>query len=80
MALSQYEQVVVEALERLSDGPWTITDLERAEGVITDELCGGYGPECKSSAVIGWLHSLDEKDREELLFQANAVWSEREGT
>ena len=80
MAAGQDEQVVVEALERLSNGPWTVTDLVRAEGIINDELCGGYGPDCKSSAVLEWLHSLDEKERDELVFRANADWSRRQGT
>jgi hypothetical protein len=79
MALGQYELVVVEALERLSNGPWIATDLERVGEIINDELCGGCGPDCNSSAVLDWLRSLGEKDREELVFQANADWSEKQG-
>lgn len=80
MALGQYERVVVEALERLSNGPWTATDLVRAGEIINDELCGGYGPDCDRSAVLDWLRSLGEKERDELVFQANADWSEQQGT
>jgi len=53
---------------------------ERGGGeIINDELCGGYGPDCNSSAVLDWLRSLGEKDREELVFQADADWSEKQG-
>jgi hypothetical protein len=80
MGLGQYEQVVFEALERLAGGPWMVTDLVRAEQIINEELCGGYGPECNSSAVLDWLRSLGDAEREDLIFRANAEWSTKEGT
>ena len=76
MILGQYEQVVEKALESLSSGPWTVSDLERAQESITDEFCGVYGPECGSSAVLDWLRSLDQREQEELLFRISAHWSE----
>jgi len=72
MALGQYEQVVKEALEILSRGPWSATDLVRVREIINDEMCGGYGPDCKSSAVIDWLRSLDQREESDLLFRLNA--------
>jgi hypothetical protein len=75
MPLPQYEKIAEEALRSLSSGPWTVTDLVRVREVINDDLCGRYGPDCKSSAVLDWLDSLDASQQEEFLFQANADWS-----
>ncbi|OFW57704.1 MAG: hypothetical protein A2133_08695 [Actinobacteria bacterium RBG_16_64_13] len=68
----QYEKVIEEALKYLPGGPWKDTDLVRVREVITDDMCGHYGPDCKSSEVLEWLDSLDADQREELLFEANA--------
>jgi hypothetical protein len=80
MALGQYEQIVLEALQRLSGGPWSIPDLGRAEGIINDELCGGYGPDCDTSAVLDWMRSLSDADRQELILRVNDEWSRQQGT
>ena len=72
MALGQYELIVKEALEMLSNGPWSETHLMRVRDVINDEMCGGYGAECKSSEVIDWLSALDKAERDDLLFRLNA--------
>ena len=80
MALGQYEQIIVEGLQRLSDGPWSVPDLGRAEMVINDEMCGGYGPDCDTSVVFGWLRSLSDADRNDLVARANEARSVREGT
>ncbi len=71
MALGRYEQVVRDALYRVSEGPFTAKDLERAGGFITDELCGVHGLECSGSAVLDWLHSLGPEHREELIQEIN---------
>ena len=80
MILGQYEQVVEKALESLSSGPWTATDLVRARESINDEFCSMYDAECRSSAVLDWLRSLDQREQEELLVWINAHWSERQGS
>jgi hypothetical protein len=80
MALGQYEQIVFEALQRLSQGPWTVPDLGRAESIINDELCGGYGPDCDSSAVLDWLRALSDADRRELALRVNDEWSRQQST
>jgi hypothetical protein len=80
MALGQYEQIVYEALERLSTGPWSVPDLGRAESVINDELCGGYGPDCDTSAVLDWMRSLSDVDRNDLVARANEERSVGQGT
>jgi hypothetical protein len=80
MALGQYEQIVFEALQRLSDGPWSVPDLGRAEAVINDEVCGGYGPDCDSSAVFDWMRSLSDADRRDLIIRANEERSVQQGT
>lgn len=80
MALGQYEQIAYEALQRLSDGPWSVPDLGRAESVINDELCGGYGPDCDTSAVLDWMRALSDSDRADLVARANDEWSVRQGT
>lgn len=80
MALGQYEELVFEALQRLSDGPWTVTDLGRAESVINEEICGGYGPDCDSSAVLDWIKAMSDPDRSDLMARANEEWSVRQGT
>jgi hypothetical protein len=80
MALGQYELIVLKALERLSDGPWTVPDIGRAEQIIDDEMCGAYGPGCDSSAVVDWLRALSDHDRSELVARANDEWSSRQGT
>ncbi len=80
MTLGQYEQIVYEALQRLSNGPWSVPDLGRAESVITDEMCGGYGPDCDSSAVLDWLRALSDTDRADLVTRANEELSVQEGT
>ncbi len=71
MALGQYEMIVKEALEMISNGPWSATQLLRVPEVINDEMCGGYGPECKSSEVVDWLNALDQTEREDLLDRLN---------
>ncbi|MCL5735135.1 MAG: hypothetical protein M1274_06010 [Actinobacteria bacterium] len=71
MALGQYEQIVKEALEMMSNGPWNATHLMRVKDVINDEMCGGYGAECRSSEVIDWLNALDPQEQEDLLFRLN---------
>ena len=76
MALNDYERIVEEALETLHDGPWTATDLGRAREIINDEFCGGYGPDCTSSAVVQWVSTLDQRTQDDLLFRLNAEWSE----
>ncbi len=78
MALGQYEEIVFEALQRLSDGPWSVPDLGRAESVINDELCGGYGPDCDTSAVLDWLRSLSDSDRQDLTARMNDEWSRKQ--
>jgi hypothetical protein len=78
MALGQYEQIIFEALQRLSTGPWSVPDLGRAESVINDELCGGYGPDCDTSAVLDWLRALSDADRRDLVLRLNEEWSRRE--
>jgi hypothetical protein len=78
MPLGEYEQIVEEALEVLSDGPWKATDLVRARDIINDEFCGGYGADCTSSAVLDWLRSLSQKDADDLVFRLNADWSEKQ--
>ncbi len=80
MALGQYEQIVLEALQRLSDGPWSVPDLGRAESVINDEMCGGYGPDCDTSAVLDWLRALSDADRSELVLRINEQWSSLQST
>ena len=80
MVLGHYEEIVLEALQRLSGGPWTVTDLGRAESVINDELCGGYGPDCDSSAVLDWMRAMSDADRSDLIARANEEWSVRQGT
>ena len=80
MALGQYEQIVFEALERLSGGPWSVPDLGRAEQIINDEMCGGYGPDCDTSAVLDWLRSLSDADRSDLILRANDELSRQQGT
>jgi hypothetical protein len=80
MALGQYEQIVFEALQRLSDGPWSVPDLGSAESVINDELCGGYGPDCDTSAVFDWLRALSDADRRDLVTRANEQLSLQQGT
>jgi hypothetical protein len=79
MASGAYEQIVFEALERLSGGPWSVPDLGRAEQVIDDELCGGYGPDCDTSAVLDWLRALSDADRYDLVLRVNEELSSREG-
>lgn len=78
MILSDYEQLMEEALETLSDGPWTVTDLGRARSVLNDEFCGGYGPDCTSSAVMDWLDSLSQQQQADLVFRLNADRNERQ--
>jgi hypothetical protein len=80
MALGQYEQIVFEALRRLSSGPWSVPDLGRAEQIVNDEICGGYGPDCDTSAVLDWLRSLSDADRRELILRVNDELSRLEGT
>jgi hypothetical protein len=80
VVLGQYEQIAFEALQRLKDGPWSVPDLGRAEQIINDEICGGYGPDCDSSAVLDWLRSLSDADRSDLVVRANEEWSQKEGT
>ena len=80
MALGQYEQIVFEALRRLSSGPWSVPDLGRAEQIVNDEICGGYGPDCDTSAVLDWLRSLSDADRRELILRVNDELSRQEGT
>ena len=72
MVLGEYEKVVADALRSVSTGPWTATDLPRVQEVISDDFCRSYGPECKASAVLDWLRSMDGAQREDLLFQLNA--------
>lgn len=72
MALGQYELIVKEALEMLSNGPWGGSHLMRVREVVNDEMCGGSGSECKSSEVIDWLNALDETEQEDLLVRLNA--------
>jgi len=78
MILTDYEQLLQEALETLSDGPWTVTDLGRARSVINDEFCGGYGPDCTSSVVMEWLESLSQQQQADLIFRLNADWGEQQ--
>ena len=78
MVLTDYEQIVEEALETLSDGPWTVPDLGRARDVINDEFCGGYGPDCTSSVVMDWLDTLSQRQQSDLVFRLNADWSDKQ--
>jgi hypothetical protein len=71
----EYEKVVVRALRSVSDGPWTAADLESLRAVMIDDWCSAHAPDCKSSDVLEWLESLDEDQREELLFRANTYWN-----
>jgi hypothetical protein len=80
MPFGRCEQVVIDALERLSPGPWTMTDLERVDDVMNDEVCGGRGPDCETSAVLDWLRTLDVRERADLVYRANAEWSLKQGT
>ena len=72
------EKVVEEALMSISSGPWTAADLEKIPEIIDDDWCGRHGPECTLSGVLGWLGSLNDDAREELLFKANTEWNTRQ--
>ena len=72
--LREYEKIVERALKSISSGPWTSDDLTRVLEVIDDDFCDRYAGDCKSSAVLEWLRSLDDSQQEELLFQANTDW------
>jgi hypothetical protein len=71
MTLGRYEQVVRDALYRVSEGPWTVRDLTRTGEFITDDLCGVHGLECSGSAVVDWLHSLGPEQQEDLIEEIN---------
>ena len=72
MALGQYELALEEALKKVSDGPWTETDLDSVPEIATDDFCEKYAPDCSSAALLDWLRSLDQREREEVLARINA--------
>jgi len=71
----EHEKVIVRALGSISGGPWTTADLETLRKAMIDDWCSTHAPDCKSSDVLEWLESLDEDQREELLFRANTHWN-----
>lgn len=71
-----YEKIIEETLRSVSKGPWTDEDLTRAREAITDDICRIHGPECTGAAVTDWFDSLDDAQREDLLFRVNADWNE----
>jgi hypothetical protein len=71
MALGRYEQIVKEALQMMSNGPWNSAHLMRAPDIINDEMCGEYAPDCKSSEVVDWLKALSPQEIDDLLFRLN---------
>ena len=75
MPLHGFEKIIEQALRSRSDGPWTADDLRRVGEIIDDHFCDRHQPDCKSSAVLEWLDSLDEIQQEELLFEVNTEWS-----
>ncbi len=42
---------------------------------MDDDWCSSHAPDCESSEIVDWLDSLDEDQREELLFQVNTDWN-----
>lgn len=75
MAL-RYEKIIQQALTSVSGGPWTAEDLAKARDVMDEDLCRLHGPDCTLSEVTGWLDSLTDEQREDLLFAVNANWSD----
>jgi hypothetical protein len=69
-----YRKTIEEALKFVSAGPFSLDDLAKAREVMTDEFCQRQG-RCERTAVLGWLDSLDDDEREDLLFEVNADWS-----
>jgi hypothetical protein len=72
----RYDKIIQQALVSVSSGPWAAEDLERAREVMDEDLCRLHGPDCTLSEVTGWLDSLTEEQREEVLFEVNANWSD----
>lgn len=71
----EYDKIVVRALRSVSSGPWTAGDLERVQRAMDDDWCSAHAPECTSSEILQWLDSLNEDQKEELLFRAGTDWS-----
>jgi len=67
-----YGRIVERVLRSMSSGPWTASDLERVREVVDDDWCSSHAPNCESSQIVDWLDSLDEDQREDLLFALNS--------
>ena len=70
-----HEQIVERALRSMSTGPWTTADLDEVQKAMDDDWCNAHAPDCTSSDILRWLESLNEDQREELLFQMNTTWN-----
>jgi hypothetical protein len=71
----EYRKIVVRALRSMSSGPWTVGDLETVREAMDDDWCNAQARDCTSSEILEWLDSLDEDQKEELLFQADTDWN-----
>jgi hypothetical protein len=69
-----YEVVVFRALLLKVPAPWSVTDLDNLEEVITEAFCATYWPGCAHYEVLDWLRALSPHGRDQLILRCNQSW------
>lgn len=72
-----YEPVAQQALESVGTPPWSLEDLDKAEGRITERMCRSIYPNCQPQDVIEWLNRMTEARRRQLVAHLNDEMSRK---
>ena len=70
-----YELVVFRALPLKAPAPWSVTDLDALEDVITEQFCAEHWPDCQHFEVLDWIRALSGEDRAEIIARCNDTWA-----